>query len=246
MPSEVADFVGRYDQVILHPLTREQYGGSGFYNVGEWSGAPASADRACAALVDAHSALADLGQPDLRVLDVGCGLGDSTARLAAACAADAQVTGINLSEAQIAEARRRHPALDFEVMDATRLTFADESVDRIVSVEAVFHFNRRTDFLAHARRVLRPGGRMVLSDVLFTPDSRPWDWWVPEVNRSLRWEDYPALCARFGFRVAEIRDITASSWSGFCAHLRALGRAETAERIEPWVSHYLLVSLTAG
>ncbi|HLO75221.1 MAG TPA: class I SAM-dependent methyltransferase [Magnetospirillum sp.] len=245
MDNDVDVFVDRYDQVILHPLTRAQYGDSGFYNVGDWSSAPPSAEAACTALVDEHIRRAALDQDGLVVLDIGCGLGDTTARIAAAGRADLKVTGVNISDAQVAEARKRHPDLEFQVMDATRLEFPDASVDRIIAVEAVFHFNPRTAFLDQARRVLRPGGRVVVTDVLFTPDSTPWEWWVPEVNRRLQLDDYAAQCAAHGFRVDEIEDITAQSWTGFCTHLRESGRVETADRIQPWVSHYLMVALTA-
>ncbi|MBC7953241.1 MAG: class I SAM-dependent methyltransferase [Rhodospirillaceae bacterium] len=238
------EFVERYDQVILHPLTREQYGNSGFYNVGRWSASTPSAATACTALVADHIERAELDAPGLDVVDVGCGLGDTTAQIAAACRPDAKIVGVNISQAQVAEAQGRHPGLNFRVMDATKLEFDAASVDRILSVEAVFHFDPRTAFLDAACRVLRPGGRMVITDVLFTADSTPWEWWVPDVNRSVTLDGYASLCAQAGFKVESVADVTAVTWTPFCAHLRDTGRNEAADRIEKWVSNYLLAVLT--
>jgi SAM-dependent methyltransferase len=51
------------------------------------------------------------------------------------------------------------------VGDAVRIPLADRSVDGIISVEAAFHFRSRARFFAEARRVLRPGGVLSMSDV---------------------------------------------------------------------------------
>lgn len=237
------DFVGMYDQTILHPMTRSQYGGSGFYNVGDWSNGAADAKSACEALVGRHISAAHLDAPGLTIVDVGCGLGDSTAQIHKAAQPDADVTGINISEAQLADARQRHPEVRFQQMDASQLTFPESTIDRLIAVESVFHFNTRETFLDSALHVLRPGGLLVMTDVLFTKESDPWDWWVPAANRGLQIEDYANHCAARGFDVAQIEDVTAQTWQAFCADLRAQGRDAAADRIEPWVSHYLFAVL---
>lgn len=238
-----AEFVRLYDQTILHPMTRAQYGGSGFYNVGDWSGNPPDVQLACAALVDRHIAAAQLNAPGLRILDAGCGLGDSTARIQGAARSDAEVVGINISEAQLADARLRHPHLTFVQMDAARLSFEPAEFDRMIAVESVFHFNSRAAFLQAALKVLRPGGLLVLTDVLFTPASDPWDWWVPAVNRSLSLDGYAGHASALGFEVQSIEDITSRTWTSFCANLRTTGRQAAADRIESWVANYILAVL---
>ena len=49
-----------------------------------------------------------------------------------------------------------------EVVDATRLPYADASVANLVLVDVFHHLPRPADFLDEARRALRSGGRVVL------------------------------------------------------------------------------------
>ncbi|MEM8664770.1 MAG: methyltransferase domain-containing protein [Pseudomonadota bacterium] len=241
MPETAQCFVETYDQIILHPKVREEYGAGAYYNVGDWTaaGEGAGQEAASRALVARHIALAALDRPGLAVVDVGCGLGQSTADLVAA-RPDASVVGVNLSTAQLAAAHARFPDLSFAAMDAAVLPLAPASVDRVIAVEAVFHFNSRAAFLKAAARSLVPGGLMVFTDVLFTEDSAPWDWWVPEINRGQRLDDYAQFLADCGLTARMIEDITPFTWTPYCAHLRESGR-ESADRIEPWVAHYLMV-----
>jgi trans-aconitate methyltransferase len=103
--------------------------------------------------------LLDLLQPVAgeRVLDVGCGTGHLTARIAAA---GAQVTGIDASAEMIAEARRHYPKLNFEVADAREYRAA-ESYDAVFS-NAALHWIRPAESVAGGvAAALVPGGRFV-------------------------------------------------------------------------------------
>ena len=60
----------------------------------------------------------------------------------------------------LAEARRHHPAIDFQAGDAEALPFPDASFDAVVMSFGLLHLGRPDQALAEAHRVLRPGGRI--------------------------------------------------------------------------------------
>ena len=95
--------------------------------------------------------------PGVRVLDVATGPGYVAG---AAAWRGARVVGIDLSAAMLAEARRHHPAIDFQAGDAEALPFPDASFDALVMSFGLLHLGRPDQALAEAHRVLRPGGRI--------------------------------------------------------------------------------------
>ncbi|HEX9187113.1 MAG TPA: class I SAM-dependent methyltransferase [Vicinamibacteria bacterium] len=99
----------------------------------------------------------------LRVLDLGCGTGRHSLWLAGRGAA---VTGVDFSEGMLEEARGK-PGADFVRFLAhdlhQPLPFEDGTFDRVVSGLVLEHLKELDPFFAEARRVLRPGGRAVLS-----------------------------------------------------------------------------------
>ena len=98
----------------------------------------------------------------LDVLDVAAGEGYGTALLAQAANS---VVGIEISAETVAHATRAYRGSNFRFIegDARRLPLADASVDAVVSFETIEHFYEHDQFLAEVRRVLRPGGRFILS-----------------------------------------------------------------------------------
>ncbi|MEB3199454.1 MAG: class I SAM-dependent methyltransferase [Synechococcaceae cyanobacterium] len=135
---------------------------------------PASALGTPADFADAAEALCALVCQAARVesgqavLDVGCGVGGTLMHLNAQHR-DLSLTGLNIDPRQLAIARRQVQPLHgnrvcFVEGDACRLPFADASFDVVLAVECIFHFGSRRAFLAEVARVLRPGGRLALSD----------------------------------------------------------------------------------
>ncbi|HXV53991.1 MAG TPA: methyltransferase domain-containing protein [Solirubrobacterales bacterium] len=106
--------------------------------------------------------------PGQRILDVGCGPGFYAAELAAEVGADGGVTGVDGSDAMLALARRRNSEaanVEFVEGDATALPVADDSFDAALSVQVLEYVAEIPAALAEVRRVLRPGGRLVIWDV---------------------------------------------------------------------------------
>ena len=97
------------------------------------------------------------------VLDLGCGTGRHALWLAAA---GARVTAVDFSEGMLAEARRKPgaEAVRFVMHDLhERLPFPSGSFDRIVSGLVLEHMRELDGFFGEARRMLKPGGRAVVS-----------------------------------------------------------------------------------
>jgi len=238
-----SEFVKRYDAMMLSDDMRALYG-SDFYNVGLWRPGIAELKDACAALVEAHAQLIEkVRTPTGLVLDVGCGLGAGSELLSTRWPA-AGILGVNLSASQLSIARRRHAPAQFCLMDATRLAVADETIEAIVSVEAALHFSSRAAFLAEARRVLKPGGRLALSDILFDYPDRIGLWQTPEGAGPADLSTYDALCRDAGFEVECLDDIVQSTWCGFCHHLSAHAQMQgLAQALQPAARSYVLALL---
>ena len=106
----------------------------------------------------------------MRVLDAGCGLGGTLASLNERYG-NLTLAGLNIDSRQLERARqqvepRSTNRLSFVTADACRLPFADQSFDAVLAVECIFHFPGRRKFFNEARRVLRPGGVLALSDFI--------------------------------------------------------------------------------
>lgn len=108
-----------------------------------------------------RAALGDVG--GLTLLDLGCGTGRHALWFAAA---GARVTALDFSEGMLSEARRKPGAegVEFRVHDLHQpLPFADGAFDLAVSGLVLEHLRDLRFVFGEARRVLKPGGRAVVS-----------------------------------------------------------------------------------
>lgn len=109
----------------------------------------------------------------MRVLDVGCGFGGTIASLNESFH-DLELVGLNIDPRQLQRATanvvpRHGNRVRFVEGDACQMSFPEASFDAVLAVECIFHFDSRRDFFQGVGRVLRPGGRLALSD--FVPPS---------------------------------------------------------------------------
>jgi SAM-dependent methyltransferase len=116
-----------------------------------------------------------------RVLDYGCGSGYGATSVVETAL---HVCGVDVADDAIAYARERfcRPNLTFQQIDiGRRLPFGDEEFDVVLSFQVLEHVDDTDQYLSEARRVLAPGGYLLL----VTPDrmtrlfpmQRPWNRW---------------------------------------------------------------------
>jgi SAM-dependent methyltransferase len=118
-------------------------------------------DVVAADFADRRAFLAGAVRAGDRALDLGSGAGDFTAALAEE---GASAVGIEIAEAAVRRARSRHPGLDFRLAPIDGpLPLKDCSLDLVWCSEVIEHVADTGPWLSEVRRVLAPGGRLLLT-----------------------------------------------------------------------------------
>jgi cyclopropane fatty-acyl-phospholipid synthase-like methyltransferase len=187
--------------------------------------------------------------PGARVLDIGCGAGGPTVRLAAATGAS--VTGITVSGEEVrsgtalAQARGVADLVRFEQVDAMRLPYADGSFDAVWAIEALMYMPDRAECLREVHRVLAPGGRLVFTDyterLVLGPEQRATLAETFRLTALSRPGEYDGILAEIGLHLIERHDLTAQLQRTCEENIRRLPekvRQVTEEAGETFSAHY--------
>ena len=100
------------------------------------------------------------------VLEIGCGNGHGT-KLIKKYFNPLQITAIDLDEKMIQIAREsvRDETMTFQIMDASKLGFPNESFDAIFDFGIIHHIPNWKDCIEELRRVLKAGGKLILEEL---------------------------------------------------------------------------------
>ena len=112
----------------------------------------------------------------LRILDVGCGRGDSLRQLLEYGADPELLTGIDLLDESVKKARRLSPHLRVICGSASRLPFPDASFDLVLQFTlftSILSDEAKRAIAAEMARVLAPGGRILWYDFSFNNPRNP-------------------------------------------------------------------------
>ena len=176
--------------------------------------------------LDAHTDLVcELAgiRPGMRVLDVGCGIGEPARRIASRI--DCEIVGLNISREQVRQGRELiaraglAARVDIRHGNVLHMPLPDAGFDAAICLEAggdvCVRAADKPQLLAELARVLRPGGQVGFSDLVF--DRLP----TAAEDRALRallyhsgrelLTDWPGLFAAAGFQLGTVRDIQAQT-----------------------------------
>lgn len=182
--------------------------------------------------------------PDMHILDVGCGIGGSTRRLAheTGCC----VTGIDLSDEYIDTAQRLTQLLNmqervkFHATSALALPFDDNSFDGVWSLQMNMNVEDKLSWLKETYRVLKPGGRAVLYEVCGGKNSPPYFPvpWAQDSSMSFLVppESFRAVITAAGFDITVWNDKTDLAQKAFANAKEPVGKPNL-----PVLGVYLLV-----
>jgi SAM-dependent methyltransferase len=142
-----------------------------FYCQDELAGLPA--DAVALALGVGHPVQHAALRPGESAVDLGCGAGIDTLLAASAVGPSGRVVGVDMTPEMVARARRNAATAGFEHIEIRaglieELPLPDCSVDVVISNGVLNLSTRKSRVLAETMRVLRPGGRVSIADLVLS------------------------------------------------------------------------------
>lgn len=188
-----ASVIGRFSRIATAPEQEQKFpvGPESAkrlgYNAADVEALPTSVTESFCGVGNPFS----LGEPQPRqsVLDLGCGAGFDTVLAARRARPSGRAIGVDMTPEMIAKARCNAEALglenvEFLLGEAERLPLPATSIDLVVS-NGVFNLcPDKPAVLSEVFRVLRPGGRLQMADILLEPQVTP-----EEVASKGSWSD---------------------------------------------------------
>ncbi|MFN5156725.1 MAG: SAM-dependent methyltransferase [Betaproteobacteria bacterium] len=243
------------ERALLHRGGRPGTGGS----LGLWHEGADDYAEACESLARAVGQAAGI-RPGERVLSLGCGAGDELLLWVRAFGA-AEVCGLERDASLAAAARARLARGTLPAGTRVRVLAGDAAAlatlarpgadadaglqppfDRVVCVDAAYHFSPRAPFLCAVRALLRPGGRFALTDLTLGPPRRAgWRLLLRGAAALARVPlaellPLPAQGARLreaGFGDVQALALDAAVLDGFARHVRAQGPRVARTALHP-------------
>lgn len=210
-------------------LLNKGYPGSTWGNLGLWTNAQ-NYPAACEALAARLAQRAQL-RPGSNVLDVGFGHGDQLLLWKQRFGAG-PITGIEVDPEGITAAQRKVSTYgDVALQLGTGYgNLPPKTFDHVLALDCAYHFAPRSAFLAHAHRVLHPGGVLALTDLVLAGGNTPAAYahvaslcGIPPENL-LTQEAYAKELAAAGFTTIGFELLDAEVLVGFVRFVRSLRR----------------------
>jgi SAM-dependent methyltransferase len=176
---------------------------------------PAEANASFAG-VGQHFHLADL-KPGERVVDLGSGSGMDAFVAATQVGSNGRVIGVEMTEAQRQKARRLRDERgeDFDMVDflggrIERLPLEDATVDCVISNGAISLVVDKEEVFREAFRVLKPGGRLSISDIVSVAELPPSvvsnaTLWAECIAGAMPREEYQEVLQAAGFTLLYVQ-----------------------------------------